>query len=233
VSSYTSMDRQLDIPQFHQGDRGPGGELEVRYKCSTCQTYKGESEFAGGGPPQRNGRNYECRSCASIRLKKTPEPIEPSTNGSTPRRKHRGGGEGTGHKAGMPRSLSDVVTERQKRMVERREQVKVLWEQGLSYAEIGEQLGASRHTIQDDCSAMGLSRMTQRKRSTKEKASSDTARRVIAEMRSIQMTLEDLELEHVEFDAVEARRFFTEMRHAKAAINKLHKRVELLKGDPK
>lgn len=216
MTSYQSMDRQLDIPQFVEGDRGPGGELEIRYKCSTCQTLKGEHEFAGGGPPQRNGRNYECRPCASKRLK---------TTGANPRSR--------GHKGGMPRSLSDVVTERQRRMVERREKVKVLWEQGLSYAEIGEQLGASRHTIQDDCSSMGLSRMTVRKRATRANAASDTARRVVAEMRSIQMTLENLELEHVEFDAAEARRFFTEMRHAKAAINKLHKRVELLKGDPK
>lgn len=222
MTSYQSMDRQLDVPQFHDNGRGPGGDLEVRYKCSTCQTYKGESEFAGGGPPQRNGRNYECRSCASIRLKKTPEP---STNGSTPSTR--------GHKGGMPRSLSDVTTERQRKMIERREQVKVLWEQGLSYAEIGEQLGASRHTIQDDCSAMGLSRREVRERTTKQKGASDTARRVIGEMRAIQMVLNDLELEHVEFDAVEARRFFTEMRHAKAAINKLHKRVERLKGDPK
>lgn len=110
-----------------------GTDTEPRQKCRRCGEYKPVSEY-GFHHGVGSARRKDCRLCQSARQQERRLNTEAGTHTVVP------------------------LTERQKARVERQTEVERLFGQGFSYKEIGEKLGYSHHTVQDDVIALGLTR---------------------------------------------------------------------------
>lgn len=111
-----------------------GDDLEPRATCTICGELKPISQFGFRSGPERQ-RYKHCLSCHNRRQR---ERYASNLNGTAP-----------------------PPNARLRRQTERRAKVKELWEQGLTYAEIGEKAGCSTSTVQHDCHVMGLRRQVE------------------------------------------------------------------------